>query len=258
MSAKILSGRVALITGVSRRKGIGYAIADRLSTLGADIFIHSFAPYDAEREWGADADGTAGLIATLQKNGTRIAHAEGDFLDPTTPGKIMAAAVQAFGHVDIVVANHTYSTMGKLEELTAVDIDRHFQINVRGTLLLVQAFAAQHCGDTGGRVILLTSGQHLNPMPGELAYVASKGGLHQLTLSLSAHLAPRKITVNTVNPGATDTGWATGELYDVVRDANPQGRWGLPADAARVIGWLATEEAQWITGQIINSNGGGL
>jgi 3-oxoacyl-[acyl-carrier protein] reductase len=257
MSKTTLNGRVALVTGVSRRKGIGYAIADRLSSLGADIFIHSFSPYDAEREWGADPDGTAGLIATLQENGTKIAHAEGDFLDPTTPGKIMAAAVQAFGHVDIVVANHTYSTMGNLEELTAMDIDRHFQINVRGTLLLVQAFAAQHRHDAGGRVILLTSGQHLNPMPGELAYVASKGGLHQLTLSLSAHLAPRKITVNTVNPGATDTGWADAELYDAVRDANPQGRWGTPEDAARVIGWLATDDAQWITGQIINSNGGG-
>jgi 3-oxoacyl-[acyl-carrier protein] reductase len=257
MSERILSGRVALVTGVSRRKGIGFAIAQRLSMLGADIFIHSFRPYDAEREWGADPDGISALIATLQENGTQIFHSEGDFLDPATPEKIVDAAVQALGQIDIIVANHTYSTMGNLESLTAADIDRHFQINVRGTLLLVKAYAAQHDCHSGGRVILLTSGQHLNPMPGELAYVASKGALHQLTLSLSAHLAPQGITVNTVNPGATDTGWAEGELYDTIREANPQGRWGEPEDAARVIGWLATDDARWITGQVINSTGGG-
>jgi 3-oxoacyl-[acyl-carrier protein] reductase len=159
--------------------------------------------------------------------------------------------------VDILLANHTYSTLGHLEELTAAEIDTHFQVNVRGTLLLVQAFAAQHHQGAGGRVVLLTSGQHLHPMPSELAYVASKGALHQLTLSLSAHLTPRGITVNTVNPGATDTGWADPELYELIRAANPQGRWGMPADAARLIGWLATDDAQWMTGQTLNSTGGG-
>jgi 3-oxoacyl-[acyl-carrier protein] reductase len=103
---------------------------------------------------------------------------------------------------------------------------------------------------------MLTSGQHLRPMPGELAYVASKGALHQLTLSLSAHLAPRAITVNTVNPGATDTGWAPPALYEAVRSSHPRGRWGMSADAARLIAWLATDEAEWITGQVINSEGG--
>jgi 3-oxoacyl-[acyl-carrier protein] reductase len=197
------------------------------------------------------------LITELQTHGTQIAHAEGNFLDPATPHQIMAAAVQTFGHVDILVANHTYSTLGNLEELTAVDIDTHFQVNVRGTLLLTQAFANQHHKRAGGRVVLLTSGQHLTPMPTELAYVASKGAIHQLTMSLSAHLIPRGITVNTVNPGATDTGWADGELYEFIRAANPQGRWGEPEDAARLIGWLATDDAQWMTGQILNSNGGG-
>jgi 3-oxoacyl-[acyl-carrier protein] reductase len=174
------------------------------------------------------------------------------------PSQIVDAAVQALGHIDILVANHTYSTMGNLEELTAAEIDTHLQINVRGTLLLVQAFAAQHFRPIGGRVILLTSGQHLNPMPGELSYIASKGALHQLTLSLSAHLIRRRITVNTVNPGATDTGWASGELYESIRGLNPQGRWGQPEDAARLIGWLATDEAQWIAGQVLNSTGGGV
>lgn len=251
-----LKGRVALVTGVSRRKGIGFAIAQQLAMLGADVFIHSFSAFDASQPWGADPNGIPALIATLQQHGTHIAHAEANLLDPTAPDRIMNAAMQAFGHIDILIANHAYSTMGSLEELTAAEIDKHLQVNVRGTLLLVQGFAAQHDGRPGGRVILLTSGQHLNPMPGELAYVASKGALHQLTLSLSAHLITRSITVNTVNPGATDTGYATAELYESIRVSHPQGRWGQPEDAARLIGWLVTDDAQWITGQVINSTGG--
>lgn len=258
MTEAVLKGRVALVTGVSRRKGIGFAIAHRLAMLGADVFIHSFVPYDTSQAWGADPDGIPALIATLQEHGTRIAHAEGNFLDPAVPHQIMNAAVQTFGHIDILVANHAYSTMGNLEELTAAEIDIHLQVNVRGTLLLVQAFAAQYNGCSGGRVILLTSGQHLSPMPDELAYVASKGALHQLTLSLSAHLISRGITVNAVNPGATDTEYASAELYESVRAANPQGRWGQPEDAARLIGWLVTNDAQWVTGQVINSTGGGV
>jgi 3-oxoacyl-[acyl-carrier protein] reductase len=258
MPEKVLEGRAALVTGVSRRKGIGFAIAQQLAKLGADVFIHSYCSYDAEQTWGADADGIPALITTLQEHGTQIAHAEGDFENPAVPAQIMAAAVQTFGHIDILVANHTYSTMGNLAELTAAQIDRHLHINVRGTLLLAQAFAAQHHKSSGGRVILLTSGQHLNPMPAELAYVAAKGALQQLTLSLSAALISRGITVNTVNPGATDTAWANAAVDQFIREANPQGRWGQPADAARLIGWLATDDAQWITGQTINSNGGGL
>lgn len=257
MPEAILKGRVALVTGVSRRKGIGFAIAQRLAILGADVFIHSFSPFDAGQAWGGDLDGMPALIAMLQEHGTQIAHAEGNFLDPAVPRQVMETAVQIFGHIDILIANHAYSTMGNLEELTAAEIDTHLQVNVRGTLLLVQAFAAQHRGRSGGRVILLTSGQHLNPMPSELAYIASKGALHQLTLSLSAHLIARGITVNAINPGATDTGYASTELYESVRAANPQGRWGQPEDAARLIGWLITDDAQWVTGQVINSTGGG-
>jgi 3-oxoacyl-[acyl-carrier protein] reductase len=258
MTELALKGRVAVVTGVSRRVGIGFAIAQRLASLGAEVFIHSFTPYDAMQPWGADPDGVAALIEALQEHGTRIAHAAGDFLDPAVPGKIMDAAVAAFGHIDILVVNHTYSIMGALEELDATEIDRHLQINVRGALLLVQAFAAQHRRPTGGRVVLLTSGQHLHPMPGELAYIASKGALHQLTISLSAHLILRGITVNTVNPGATDTGYANAELYEYIRSLNPQGRWGEPEDVARLIGWLATDDGRWMTGQVLNSTGGGV
>lgn len=171
--------------------------------------------------------------------------------------RLIDCAVKAFGHIDILVANHAYSGQGCLEELTAEEIDRHLHANVRGSLLLAKSFAAQHDGRSGGRVVLLTSGQHRGPMPNELAYIASKGAIHQITRSLAAHLASRRITVNTVNPGATDTGWASPEVHQRVLALEPQGRWGEPADAARLIAWLVTDDARWITGEVINSTGGG-
>lgn len=252
-----LNGRVAIITGVSRAIGIGFATANRLDSLGADLFLHSFSPCDAQQPWGADLGGSMPLIEKLSTHGKRVEHLEADFIQPGAPQRVVYAAVQTFGHIDILVVNHAYSTVGPLEELTAHEIDLHLQVNVRASLLLIKEFVAQHDGRSGGRVVLLTSGQHLEPMSRELAYVASKGALHQLTLSLSAHLIRRGITVNTVNPGATDTGYATVELYDTIRAMEPQGRWGLPDDAARLIGWLATDDACWITGQVINSTGGG-
>lgn len=252
-----LKGRVAVVTGVSRRIGIGYAIARRLLEGGADVFVQSLTRYDAERDWGADPDGIEALLAELRSTGPRVEHLEVDFLDPAAPEKVIAMAVQTLGQVDILVANHAYSLMGTLEDLTADHIDAHLQANVRGTLLLVKHFAAQHKGQSGGRVIMMTSGQHLGPMSGELAYIASKGALHQLTLSLSDYLVRLGITVNTINPGATDTGYADAALYEMVKAASPQGRWGEPDDAARLIAWLCTDDARWITGQVINSNGGG-
>jgi 3-oxoacyl-[acyl-carrier protein] reductase len=257
INQKPLEGRVALVTGCSRRVGIGFAIAGRLAELGADLFVHSYAPYDAGQPWGGDPGGLPALLAELCQGGRRVEHLEADLMEADTPQRVMDAATQAYGHVDILVANHAYSTMGALEHVTASEIDRHLLVNVRATLLLVKAFAAQHDGRPGGRVVFLTSGQHLGPMPGELAYIASKGALHPLGLSLSAYLAPRGITVNVVNPGATDTGYASPELYAEILALEPQGRWGKPDDAARLVGWLCTDDAGWITGQVINSTGGG-
>jgi 3-oxoacyl-[acyl-carrier protein] reductase len=253
-----LSGRVALVTGVSRRIGIGFAIAQRLVQQGADVFIHSWAPFDATQPWGADAGGIASILSELRASGRQIEHLAADFLDPSAPEQVVRAAFDAFGHLDILIANHAYSTLGALEELTAEQIDAHMQVNVRGTLLLVKEWAARHDdARPGGRVIMMTSGQHRSPMPGELAYIASKGALHQLTQSLAAHLAPRHITVNTVDPGATDTGYADDALREQVIDLEPMGRWGEPDDAARLIAWLCGDDARWITGQVIASTGGG-
>src|SRR5512136_1876176 len=114
-----LEGRVALVTGCSRRVGIGFAIASRLAGLGADLFVHSYAPYDAAQPWGGDPGGLPALLGELRQTGRRVEHLEADLMEVEAPQRMMDAAVQAYGHVDIFVANHAYSTMGALEDVTA-------------------------------------------------------------------------------------------------------------------------------------------
>ena len=245
-----VEGRNALVTGVSRRAGIGYAIARRLLQCGASVFIHGWAAHDVAQPWGAEPGGTQAVATEL---GVRFV--EADFADPEAPARVVAAAANALGPLDLLVANHARSGHGRLAELNADEIDAFLHENVRATLLLVREFAAQHDDSRdGGRVVLLTSGQHLAPMAREVAYAVSKGALQQATLTLADELADRRITVNTVNPGPTDTGWGLANWDHT--EAMPFGRWGEPDDAARLIAWLCSDDARWITGQTINSEGG--
>lgn len=234
------------MTGVSRSEGIGFAIARRLVADGFMVFTQGWEAHDASQPWGA---GEAPLREGL------AGHLEADLTDPEAPEAVMAAARIALGHVDVLVANHAASVGGTLEELTAASIDTALTVNVRATLLLVQAFAAGFEGGHG-RVVLLTTGQGRGPMPSELPYIASKAAVSGSVLSLADHLAPRGITVNAINPGPTDTGWAPDEIVSRVEAAMPQGRWGTPEDAARLVAWLASEESAWVTGQVVDSDGG--
>jgi 3-oxoacyl-[acyl-carrier protein] reductase len=205
--------------------------------------------HDERQRWGAEPGGTESVAGEL---GTGFV--EADFADPTTPAAVVGAAAEALGPLDILVVNHARSGHGRLGELTAEELDAFLHENVRAALLLVREFAAQHDGSRpGGRVVLLTSGQHLAPMAREVAYAVSKGALQQVTLTLADELADRRITVNAVNPGPTDTGWLAGEEPGAEM---PFGRWGEPDDAARLVAWLCTDDARWITGQTINSEGG--
>jgi 3-oxoacyl-[acyl-carrier protein] reductase len=252
-----LLGRVAVVTGVSRRAGIGFAVAQDLLAAGASLLVHSWSPHDAEQPWGADPIGDDGIVELLGGVGPRLRHVAADFADPSTPAQVVNAAVEAFGAVDIVVANHARSSDQTLAEVTAAELDLTWAVNARASVLLTQAFAAAH-DDTrpGGRIVLFTSGQHLGPMTREVPYAVSKGAIHQMTLTLSEALVNRGITVNTVNPGPVDTGWASTELTARVERALPAGRWGRPDDVARLVRWLVSDDGQWITGQVINSEGG--
>jgi 3-oxoacyl-[acyl-carrier protein] reductase len=245
-----LAAKNALVTGVSRRVGIGFAITRRLLDAGAGVFIQGWTAHDANQRWGAEPGGTAAIAAELG-----VGFAEADFADPTAPASVTTAAADALGPLDILVVNHARSGHGRLGELTAEEIDAFLHENVRASLLLVREFAARHHdARAGGRVILLTSGQHLAPMAHEVAYAVSKGALQQATLTLADELADRGITVNAVNPGPTDTGWGLAE-HDPA-PTMPFGRWGQTDDAARVVAWLCSDDAAWITGQTIDSEGG--
>jgi 3-oxoacyl-[acyl-carrier protein] reductase len=251
-----LDGRVAIVTGASRRRGIGQALVRRLAAQGAAVLVHSWSPHDAEQPWGADPDGVAPLLTELRASGARVEHVEADLADPAAPARLVEAALAAFGRLDVVVANHARSSGFDLASVTADELDRTFAINVRATLLLVQGFAARFEAAAGGRVILFTSGQYHGAMPDELPYIASKAALNELTPSLAVELMPRGITVNCIDPGPTDTGYADEAALAAVAARMPGGRWGQPDDVARLVGWLASDEAAWITGRTIASDGG--
>ncbi len=253
-----LSGRVAVVTGVSRRNGIGYGIATRLAADGASLFVTHRRAHDEAQPWGGDdlSEVLAGLREALHP-GARLDELDVDLAQPEAPAAVIARAVESYGHVDILVANHALSgSDGALGELTADMLDRHWAINARSSILLAQAFAAQHDGSSTGRVVFFTSGQELGPMPGEVAYTASKAAIAGVTLTIADQLAPLGITVNCVNPGPVDTGYADEELRASVAGMFPLGRWGTPDDPARLVAWLVSDEGRWMTGQVLNSEGG--
>ena len=232
-----LPGRVAIITGVSRGEGIGAAIARRLAADGALLFLTGWSPHDSSQPWGEDPGGGHDVAAALRRDGARAEFLSVDLADPDAPRQVMGAASSVFGRVDALVANHARSSRQSLATLTAAELDASFAVNARATLLLMRHFVEQHDSSPGGRVVLFTSGQYHGAMPEELPYIASKAVVQQLTASLAVELAPRQITVNCVNPGPNDTGYATGELRRRVEQAMPAGRWGRPEDAARLVAW---------------------
>jgi 3-oxoacyl-[acyl-carrier protein] reductase len=154
------------------------------------------------------------------------------------------------------VNNACYSVNDSFENLTADNLDRHYEINIRATTLLSITFANRFSRGHGGRIINLTSGQSKGPMTQEISYAITKGAVEILTTTLAAAVAHKGITVNAVNPGPTDTGWMTEELKSLLMPRFPFKRTGTPDDVARLICFLASEEGEWITGQIIHSEGG--
>ncbi|SDY21383.1 3-oxoacyl-[acyl-carrier protein] reductase [Modestobacter sp. DSM 44400] len=241
----------ALVTGVSRRNSIGFAVAQRLIARGDRVVVHSWTAHDAEQPWGADD-----LPAVLAALGDPP-HLAADLEDPQAPARLVDAAVAAAGPLTTLVATHARSATGGLVEVTAAEVDRCFAVNARGSLLLTQAFAAQYEPAAGsGSVVLFTSGQHRAPMSDELPYAISKGAIQSMTLSLADALIDADVTVNCVNPGPTDTGWADPSRSDLVARAMPRGRWNTADEAAAVVSWLTGPDARSVTGQTIDAEGG--
>jgi 3-oxoacyl-[acyl-carrier protein] reductase len=249
-----LTGKTALITGASRMIGIGAAVARAFAGAGADIAFTHWSRYDAEM-YGSSASEPDAIAEELRGHGVRVEPFEIDLSQPDAASALLDAVERRLGTVSILVNNAAYSTHDDVETLTAESLDRHYAVNVRTTALLSAEFARRFDKGTGGRIVNMTSGQSVSPMPNELSYATSKGAIEALTMSLAAGVAARGITVNAVDPGGTDTGWMTDELKAAVRAEMAFGRVGLPEDAARLILFLASDAGQWITGQVLHSRG---
>lgn len=285
--ARPLQGRTALVTGVSRRRGIGYAVAVELASLGASVFIHHYSAHDADQPWGSDdLDAVrTGVRAALQ-DGAVTGDSSADLRDADAVEDLVDRACALTGRLDTLVCNHARSGGdGSVLEMTAETLDAFWDTNTRSTLLLTRHFAHRHAtttarsaparpgdrlGRTGpvderaaGRVFWMTSGQGQGPMRGEVAYATSKAALAGVTPTVAAELLELGIVLNTINPGPVNTGYLDPgttdrslEELEAWRRATPFGRWGQPADPARLIGWLATDQGVWVAGQIITTDGG--
>lgn len=253
--------RIALVTGATRRSGIAASVVERLLADGLRVMATGWSQHDAEMPWGVDAHGGAQLHEQMRADGQQredqLAYVEADLGDPATPHQLVDTTIDRFGAIDVVVAVHARSSHDPLARVTAEDLDRCWAVNTRSSILLAQALGARFKPEREhGRVVLFTSGQHIEPMGQEIAYAVSKGAIEQATSSVADELIDHNITVNCINPGPVDTGWATGDTHAAVARKFPSGRWGQPADTAKLVSFLVSEEAGWITGQTINSEGG--
>jgi 3-oxoacyl-[acyl-carrier protein] reductase len=233
-----MNGAVALVTGADNPRGIGRAVCHALAARGFAVA------------------GTVEPGATATKDELRAVPIEADLADPETAETLMAAVEARVGRPSILVNNAAHSTRDSYETLDAATLDAHYAVNVRAPALLSCALARRHEGGRPGRIVNLTSGQSFGPMRGELAYTATKGALETFTIQFAAEVAALGITVNAVGPGPNDTGWMDDALRAELLPRFPMGRLGRPEDAAALIAFLCSEEAGWITGQVIHSEGG--
>jgi 3-oxoacyl-[acyl-carrier protein] reductase len=233
-----MNGAVALVTGADNPRGIGRAVCHALAARGVSV-------------------------ACTVEPGARASEAElhavpieADLADPEAAEGLMAAVEAFVGRPSILVNNAAHSTRDGWASLDAATLDAHYAVNVRAPVLLACELARRHDRGTPGRIVNLTSGQSLGPMPGELAYTATKGALETFTVQFAAEVAELGITVNAVGPGPNDTGWIDDAHRAELLARFPMGRIGRPDDAARLVAFLCSEDAGWITGQVIHSEGG--
>lgn len=223
--------------------------------MGASLAVHHHLAHDLAEYGGTDDIET--LVEDLRDDGPgRVVALPGDLSDSSASEDLVAKAHDLLGHLDILICNHAHGGDAvSIRDASAEAYDRHWAVNTRATLLLTQAFAAQHDGRPGGRAIWMTSGQQLGPMSDNLAYAVSKAALAGATTSVAADLATSRILLNTVNPGPVNTGYLDNAPAELLQQF-PAGRPGEPDDPARLIAWLVSDDGAWVVGQVLNTEGG--
>ncbi|MEK9970514.1 MAG: SDR family oxidoreductase [Ferrovibrio sp.] len=244
------SPKVAIITGGSR--GIGAAISETLAASGHAVVIN----------YASRSDEAEALVLKIADAGGRAIAVRGDIANPQVAKALFDAAEQAFGGVDILVANAGVlnGSLPRIADTTVEDFDRVFAINVKGVFNLMQQAAARL--RDGGRIITLSSSVLGMNLPGYGVYAASKAAVETLSRFLAHELRGRQITVNTVAPGAVATelffAGKTEERVAQLAKIPPLERLGQPDDIARVVAFLASEAGGWVNAQLIRTNGGAV
>lgn len=241
----ILSGKVAIVTGAS--SGIGRGIAERLGRDGASVLIN----------YHTDKSGAEETATVIRESGAKAEVAQGDMRHHADTERLFSACIATFGRPDILVNNAGIGAMQPLAETDEETFEQVFGLNCRGTLFCLKQ-ASLHLADEG-RVVNIGSSSASFPWPNTAMYAASKAAVRSMTEVAAVELGARRINVNMVIPGITDTPMSRKiptEATRPVAEASPWKRLGTPDDIAAVVAFLVGPDALWVTGQAILANGG--
>lgn len=246
---KKLDKKVAIVTGAS--KGIGSAIAKGLAAEGASVVVN----------YSSDKAGADRVVAEIKADGGKAIAVQANVAHPGQVDNLFVESDKAFGSADILVNNAGVYQFNTLEQTTAEEFKRQFDVNVLG-LLLVSKGAAKSFGDKGGSIINISSTVTRITPPNSSIYTGTKGAVDAITQVLSKELGPKKIRVNAINPGMVETegthtaGFIGSEFHTEAIKATPLGRGGQPDDIAPIAVFLASDDSRWMTGEIILASGG--
>jgi glucose 1-dehydrogenase len=245
-----LNGKVAVVTGAS--KGIGASIAEYLAAAGASVVVN----YSSSKA-GADA-----VVEKIKGKGSKAIAVQGNVAKPEEIKKLFEETAAAFGKVDILINNAGLEKRADFWDVTEADFDAVLNVNLKGMFFVTQA-VVRHLRQTNrpGKIINISSVHEELPFPHFASYCASKGGIKMLTRNLAIELAPNKITINSIAPGAIETPINTKLLNDPVKlkellENIPLGRLGKPEDVAGIASFLASDESDYITGSTFFVDGG--